>query len=84
MFDYLEENWEMLCDDIEKGIINPSVRITPDLYKEYSKKFKPNPKRAQELRAEFKKRLRHSHCSAHLAEACMGIRHGRLQPQDLC
>lgn len=55
MFDYLEENWEMLCDDIEKGIINPSVRITPDLMKEYSKKLKPDPKRAEELRREFRK-----------------------------
>ena len=55
MFDYLEENWEMLCDDIEKGIINPNIKITPDLYKEYSKKFKPNPERAAELRKEFQK-----------------------------
>ncbi len=55
MFDYLEENWEMLCDDIEKGIINPNIKITPELYDEYKKKFKPNPKRAEELRREFKK-----------------------------
>lgn len=55
MFDYLEENWEMLCDDIEKGIINPNIKITPDLKKEYSKKLKPNPKRAAELRKEFEK-----------------------------
>ncbi len=55
MFDYLEENWEMLCDDIEKGIINPNIKITPDLYKAYSKKFKPNPERAAELRREFQK-----------------------------
>ena len=55
MFDYLEENWEMLCDDIEKGIINPNIKITPDLKKEYSKKLKPNPKRAAKLRKEFEK-----------------------------
>lgn len=55
MFDYLEENWEMLCDDIEKGIINPNIKITPELKKEYSKKFKPNPQRAAELRREFEK-----------------------------
>ena len=55
MFDYLEENWEMLCDDIEKGIINPNIKITPDLYRAYSKKFKPNPERAAELRREFEK-----------------------------
>ena len=55
MFDYLKDNWEMLCDDIEKGIINPGIRITPELKKEYSRKFKPNPKRAAELRKEFEK-----------------------------
>ncbi len=55
MFDYLEENWEMLCDDIEKGIINPNIKITPELYRAYSKKFKPNPERAAELRREFQK-----------------------------
>ena len=55
MFDYLEENWEMMCDDIEKGIINPNIDITPELRKEYEKKFKPNPQRAAELRKEFEK-----------------------------
>lgn len=55
MFDYLKENWEMICDDIEKGTISPDIRVTPELYKEYSKKFKPNPKRASELRKEFEK-----------------------------
>ncbi len=55
MFDYLEENWEMLCDDIEKGIINPNIKITPDLYNKYSKMFRPNPERAEELRREFSK-----------------------------
>ena len=55
MFDYLEENWEMLCDDIEKGIINPNVEMSDELRAKFSKKFKPNPKRAAELRAEFEK-----------------------------
>lgn len=55
MFDYLEENWQMLCDDIEKGIINPNIKITPELEKEYSKMFKPNKQRADELRREFEK-----------------------------
>lgn len=54
MFDYLEENWEMMCDDIEKGIINPNIDIPDDLRKQYSKKFKPNPERANELREIFK------------------------------
>ncbi|MCQ2479483.1 MAG: GH3 auxin-responsive promoter family protein [Clostridia bacterium] len=54
MFDYLEENWEMMCDDIEKGIINPNIDIPDNLRKKYAKKFKPNPERANELRAIFK------------------------------
>lgn len=55
MFDYLEDNWEMLCDDIEKGIINPNIDITPELRKKFEKRFKPNPERAAELRKEFEK-----------------------------
>ena len=55
MFDYLEEHWQELCDDIEKGTLNPNVRITPELRKEYEKKFKPNPTRAAFLRKEFEK-----------------------------
>ncbi len=55
MFDYLEENWEMLCDDIEHGTINPNVKITPEHRAEYEKKLKPNPKRAEFLRQEFRK-----------------------------
>ncbi|MCQ2472077.1 MAG: GH3 auxin-responsive promoter family protein [Clostridia bacterium] len=54
MFDYLEENWEMMCDDIEKGIINPNIDIPDNLRAKYAKKFKPNPERANELRAIFK------------------------------
>ena len=55
MFEYLEENWQMLCDDIEQGIINPNIRITPELRRAYEKKLKPDPKRAAELRREFEK-----------------------------
>ena len=55
MFFYMEENWEMLCDDIEKGIINDSVNIPEEIRAKYNKKLKPNPKRAEELRREFKK-----------------------------
>lgn len=55
MFDYLEANWQLVCDDIEKGTIDPSVKCTPELREKYNKKFKPNPKRAAELRKEFEK-----------------------------
>lgn len=55
MFFYMEENWEMLCDDIEKGIINDNVNVPEEIRAKYNKKLKPNPKRAAELRAEFQK-----------------------------
>ncbi len=55
MFFYMEENWEMLCDDIEKGIINENVNVPDHIRKKLNKKLKPMPKRAEELRAEFRK-----------------------------
>lgn len=55
MFFYMEENWEMLCDDIEKGIINESIVCPPEMRAKLEKKLKPNPKRAEELRREFRK-----------------------------
>ncbi len=55
MLFYLEENWEMICDDIEKGTINESVRVPAETREKLLKKLKPNPKRAEELRREFKK-----------------------------
>ncbi len=55
MFEYLEANWEMICDDIEKGTIDPSVRCPVSLRNKYEKKFKADPKRAKELREEFSK-----------------------------
>lgn len=55
MFSYLENNWEMLCDDIEKGTINENVKMPEDIRKKLLKKLKPMPERAKELRSEFKK-----------------------------
>ncbi len=55
MFDYLEANWEMMCNDIEKGIIDPGVKCPPELRAKWEKKFKPNPKRAAEIRKECAK-----------------------------
>lgn len=55
MFFYMEENWEMLCDDIEKGIINESIVCPPEMRAKLEKNLKPNPKRAEELRKEFRK-----------------------------
>ena len=55
MFDYLEANWEMMCNDIEKGIIDPGVKCPPELRAKWEKKFKANPKRAAEIRRECAK-----------------------------
>ncbi len=55
MMFYLENNWEMLCDDIEKGTINESVECPPDVRQKLLKKCKPDPERAEELRREFRK-----------------------------
>lgn len=54
MFEYLEANWEMICNDIENGTLDASVRCPDSLRRKYSN-LKPNPKRAAELRAEFEK-----------------------------
>ena len=52
MFEYLEENWQMICNDIETGTIDPSIKCPDSLRKKYGH-MKPNPKRAQELREIF-------------------------------
>ncbi|KNZ40332.1 GH3 auxin-responsive promoter family protein [Acetobacterium bakii] len=52
---YLEEYWELLCDDIEKGIISAGVQLSEANRRELRPYLKPNPKRAAELRAIFKK-----------------------------
>ena len=52
---WLESNWEEMCDDIEKGVIGESVMISPKLRRKFESMFEPDPKRADELREEFKK-----------------------------
>ncbi|MBQ7637902.1 MAG: GH3 auxin-responsive promoter family protein [Clostridia bacterium] len=53
MFEYLEANWEMICDDIEHGTLNESVKCPDSLRQKYCH-MKPNPERANELRAIFR------------------------------
>ena len=55
MFFYLEEHWQMLCDDIEKGSINESIKMPDHIRASLNKKLKPRPKRAAFLRKEFEK-----------------------------
>ena len=53
MFNYIKNNWEMICDDIEKGTINEDV-CHESARSVMMKYVKPNPKRANELRKIFK------------------------------
>lgn len=55
MFDYLEQNWEMICKDIETGTIDPTVKCPEDLRRKWEKKLKPMPERAKEIRRECEK-----------------------------
>ncbi len=55
MFFYMENNWEMLCDDIENGTINKSIIMPEEMRKKLLKKLKPRPARADALRKEFQK-----------------------------
>ena len=50
---YLKENWRVIVDDIEKGVISDSIHIRPDLRAELSKTIKPMPERAAYLRRQF-------------------------------
>jgi hypothetical protein len=50
---YIEKNWEILVDDIEKGEINEKINMPEDVRTKLLKKIKPMPERASELRSAF-------------------------------
>lgn len=50
---YLEKNWKILVDDIEKGVISESIDLKPELRKELTALIKPMPERAAYLRKQF-------------------------------
>ena len=50
---YVEHNWEMLVNDIEKGVIDESVELPDNVREELCAKLQPMPERAAELRAIF-------------------------------
>lgn len=52
---YIEKNWELLVNDIEKGTIDESVELPDDVRKKINSEIKPMPERAAELRAIFEK-----------------------------
>lgn len=53
MFHYIENNWEMICDDIEKGTIDGSVRMPDEVRAKLESELTPMPERADELRSIF-------------------------------
>lgn len=50
---YLEMNWEMLVNDIERGTIDESIKMSDKTKKELAQSIKPDPERAAELREIF-------------------------------
>lgn len=54
MLEYIDNEYEMLIDDIEKGTINESISLPDDCRESLLKKIKPMPERAAELREIFK------------------------------
>ncbi len=55
LIDYIRANWEMLVHDIELGQISKEVDVPNEWREIFEAGLKPNPKRAKELEAEFKK-----------------------------
>ena len=50
MIVYVQHHWQSLCDDIEKGQINPDIAVDPKLRKQLEEKLSPDPERAREIR----------------------------------
>ena len=56
MFIYIENHWEVLCEDIATGRINENFLVSQESQELAAKiKRKANPERANFLRNEFKK-----------------------------
>lgn len=53
LMQYIESEWEMLVDDIEKGTIDESVKMPADVRASVLGKIKPMPERAAQLREIF-------------------------------
>ena len=52
---YLQKNWRVIVDDIEKGTIDDSIEMKPELRRELSALLRPMPERAAYLRKQFEK-----------------------------
>ncbi len=47
---YIEKNFELLIEDIEKGTIDPNIKMSESIRNKLQAKLKPDPERAAELR----------------------------------
>ena len=54
LIQYIIENYDILCDDIQSGRISDKIDIPSDIKEKLNKKLRPAPKRADELRKIFK------------------------------
>ena len=50
---YIEKNWRLLVDDIEKGVISESVELPDEIREKLITQLAPMPERAAELRTIF-------------------------------
>ncbi|MCQ2059514.1 MAG: GH3 auxin-responsive promoter family protein [Bacteroidaceae bacterium] len=53
-FKYISDNWQLLIDDIEKGVISDEVNLTASVRESLMTKIAPMPERAAQLREIFK------------------------------
>ncbi len=53
MLGFMKNNWQMICDDIENGTVNPDMVESPDKLKPILPYLKKKPERARELRKIF-------------------------------
>ncbi|KZX16850.1 GH3 auxin-responsive promoter [Methanobrevibacter cuticularis] len=51
---YIESDWELLVNDIEKGTIDETIKMSNEIRKSLTEKIEPMPERAAELREIFK------------------------------
>ena len=54
MLEYIDKNYALIIDDIEKGTINEDIKMPAEIRESLMKKIKPMPDRAKELRELFK------------------------------
>nr|XP_033774140.1 GH3 domain-containing protein isoform X2 [Geotrypetes seraphini]XP_033774141.1 GH3 domain-containing protein isoform X2 [Geotrypetes seraphini] len=52
-FTYLQNNWLMLTEDLDKGYLNPQLQLPDSMRQQLNFLLRPDPSRACELRTQF-------------------------------